>query len=133
MRLRWSAAPGGLGHREPHQCSGESPSSHAPGDWPDRRGGPVDAVPDGHPEDDAGHHDPGGRDNESKRLQLVADGRLWDTLFQVAAASLQWAMTKGHTISKTVAYKMAAEVTRLKMEDAEAQRRARDLQAADHG
>jgi hypothetical protein len=31
-------------------------------------------------------------------------GAFWGTLFQVAAASVRWAMTKGHTISKTVAY-----------------------------
>ncbi len=49
-------------------------------------------------------------------------GAFWGTLFQVAVASVQWAMAKGHTIGKTVSYQMTAEGTRLEIEDSEAQR-----------
>jgi hypothetical protein len=30
----------------------------------------------------------------------------WGTLFQVAVAPVQWAMAKGHTVSKAVIYQM---------------------------
>jgi hypothetical protein len=36
-------------------------------------------------------------------------GAFWGTLFQVAVTPVQWAMAKGHTISKTVTYQMTAE------------------------
>ncbi len=49
-------------------------------------------------------------------------GAFWGTLFQVAVAPVQWAMTKGHTIGKTVSYQMTAEAARLEIEDSEAQR-----------
>ncbi len=49
-------------------------------------------------------------------------GAFWGTLFQVAVASVQWAMAKGHTIGKTVSYQMTAEAARLEIEDNEAQR-----------
>ncbi len=49
-------------------------------------------------------------------------GAFWGTLFQVAVAPVQWAMAKGHTISKTVTYQMTAEAARLEMEDSELQR-----------
>jgi hypothetical protein len=127
MRLRWSAAPDGLSHGEPHQRSGVSPSAHAPGDWPEGCSGPADAVPDGHPEDDAGHRDPGGRDGESKRLRMVADGSLLghpisggSSLSAVGDDQGAHHQQEGH-----------AQDGRLEMEDAEAQRWARDLRAAD--
>jgi hypothetical protein len=47
-------------------------------------------------------------------------GAFWGTLFQVAVASVQWAMAKGNTISKTATYQMTAEAARLEMEDASA-------------
>jgi hypothetical protein len=49
-------------------------------------------------------------------------GAFWGTLFQVAVAPVQWAMAKGHNISKTVSYQMTAEAARLEIEDSEAQR-----------
>ncbi len=49
-------------------------------------------------------------------------GAFWGTLFQVAVAPVQWAMAKGHTIGKTVAYQMTAMAARLEIEDAEVQR-----------
>ena len=49
-------------------------------------------------------------------------GAFWGTLFQVAVAPVQWAMAKGHTISKTITYQMTAEAAGLEIEDAEAQR-----------
>jgi hypothetical protein len=70
------AAPDELGHREPHQHSGMSPSTHVPGDWSVGRGGPADTAPDEHPEDGAEHRDPGDHNHESKELQMVADGSL---------------------------------------------------------
>jgi hypothetical protein len=49
-------------------------------------------------------------------------GAFWGTLFQVVVAPVQWAVARGHTISKKVTYQMAAEAARLEIEDAEAQR-----------
>jgi hypothetical protein len=49
-------------------------------------------------------------------------GAFWASLFQVAVASVQWAMAKGHTICRTVPYQMAAKAACFEMEDAEAQR-----------
>jgi hypothetical protein len=48
-------------------------------------------------------------------------GAFWGTLFQVAVASVQWAMAKGHTIGKKVTCQMTT-AARLEMEDCEAQR-----------
>jgi hypothetical protein len=54
---------------------------------------------------------------------MVADGSLMGhSVPGGGGACVQWAMVKGHTISKTVTYQMTAEAARLEMEDAEAQR-----------
>jgi hypothetical protein len=47
-------------------------------------------------------------------------GAFWGILFQVAVAPVQWAMARGHTNSRAVTYRMAAEAAHLEMEDAEA-------------
>ncbi len=49
-------------------------------------------------------------------------GAFWGTQFQVAVAPVQWAMAKGHTISKTFMYQMTDEAASLEIEDTEAQR-----------
>ncbi len=53
-----------------------TPRTHIPGDRSVGCGGPADAAPDEHPEDGAGHHDPGDHNGESKELRMVADGSL---------------------------------------------------------
>jgi hypothetical protein len=49
-------------------------------------------------------------------------GAFWGVLFQVAVVTAKWAMAKGHTIGKIASCQRPAEVVRLQVEDAEAQR-----------
>ncbi len=48
-----------------------------PVDRPVGRVGPADTAPGEHPEDGAGHCNPGDRNSESEELRMVADGSLW--------------------------------------------------------
>jgi hypothetical protein len=48
-------------------------------------------------------------------------GAFWGTLFHIAVAPVQWAMEKGHIVSRNIGYQMDAEAARTAEEDPEAQ------------